>query len=143
AGGRSAGDRARGGGRRGRGGTTQRSATGGRGRWGRGRWGERRARGACRGSGVAASTAGTVTRVAPAERLLDLLLALRHAPGRLTKADIRASVNGYLDATNDVAFERMFERDKDLLRHLGVPIVTDVDPVHEDAVGYRLDTAGY
>ena len=86
---------------------------------------------------------GTVTRVDPAERLLDLLIALRHAPGRLTKADIRASVNGYHDAANDVAFERMFERDKDLLRHLGVPIVTDVDPVHEDAVGYRLDTAGY
>ncbi|WP_258369195.1 helix-turn-helix transcriptional regulator [Georgenia satyanarayanai] len=84
-----------------------------------------------------------MTRVDPAERLLDLLIALRHAPGRLTKADIRASVNGYHDAANDVAFERMFERDKDLLRHLGVPIVTDVDPVHEDAVGYRLDTAGY
>ncbi|WP_413450123.1 WYL domain-containing protein [Georgenia phoenicis] len=84
-----------------------------------------------------------MTRVDPAERLLDLLIALRHAPGRLTKADVRASVNGYRDASNDVAFERMFERDKDLLRQLGVPIVTDVDPVHEDAVGYRLDTAGY
>lgn len=83
------------------------------------------------------------TRVDPAERLLDLLIALRHTQGRLTKAAIRASVNGYRDAANDVAFERMFERDKELLRQLGVPIVTDVDPVHEDAVGYRLDTAGY
>ena len=83
------------------------------------------------------------TRVDPAERLLDLLIALRHAQGRLTRSAIRASVNGYRDAANDVAFERMFERDKDLLRQLGVPIVTDVDPVHEDAVGYRLDTAGY
>ncbi len=83
------------------------------------------------------------TRVDPAERLLDLLIALRHATGRLTRADIRRSVNGYRDAASDAAFERMFERDKDLLRHLGVPIVTDVDPVHEDAVGYRLDTAGY
>lgn len=79
----------------------------------------------------------------PAERLLDLLIALRHAQGRLTKRQIRASVNGYLDARSDSAFERMFERDKDLLREMGVPIVTDIDPVHEDAVGYRLDTAGY
>ncbi|WP_324653910.1 helix-turn-helix transcriptional regulator [Georgenia sp. H159] len=83
------------------------------------------------------------TRVDPAERLLDLLIALRHAQGRLTRSDVRASVNGYRDAANDVAFERMFERDKDLLRQLGVPIITEVDPVHEDAVGYRLDTAGY
>jgi len=83
------------------------------------------------------------TRVDPAERLLDLLIALRHAQGRMTKADIRASVNGYRDAASDAAFERMFERDKDLLRQLGVPIITDVDPVHEDAVGYRLDTADY
>lgn len=79
----------------------------------------------------------------PAERVLDLLIALRHAEGRLTKAQVRASVNGYRDTASDAAFERMFERDKDLLRDLGVPIVTDVDPVHEDAVGYRLDTAGY
>lgn len=79
----------------------------------------------------------------PAERVLDLLIALRHAEGRLTKAQVRASVNGYRDAASESAFERMFERDKDLLRELGVPIITDVDPVHEDAVGYRLDTAGY
>src|SRR5699024_6723647 len=83
------------------------------------------------------------TRVEPAERLLDLLIALRHAEGRLTKSSIRASVNGYRDAASEAAFERMFERDKELLRELGVPLLTDVDPVHEDAVGYRLDTAGY
>ncbi len=83
------------------------------------------------------------TRVDPAERLLDLVIALRHAQGRLTKADIRDSVNGYRDAASEASFERMFERDKDLLRQLGVPIITEVDPVHEDAVGYRLDAAGY
>ncbi|MEE6281052.1 helix-turn-helix transcriptional regulator [Georgenia sp. MJ170] len=83
------------------------------------------------------------SRVEPAERLLDLLIALTHAEGRLTKAQVRASVNGYADSGSEIAFERMFERDKDLLREMGVPIVTDVDPVHEDAVGYRLDTAGY
>lgn len=83
------------------------------------------------------------SRVQPAERLLDLLIALTHAEGRLTKAQVRSSVNGYADSDSEAAFERMFERDKDLLRDMGVPIVTDVDPVHEDAVGYRLDTAGY
>jgi proteasome accessory factor B len=84
-----------------------------------------------------------VARVDPAERLLDLLIALTHAEGRLTKAQVRRSVNGYDAAASDAAFERMFERDKDLLRELGVPVVTETDPVHEDDVGYRLDTAGY
>ncbi len=61
----------------------------------------------------------------------------------MTKQQIRRGVNGYDAATNDAAFERMFERDKDLLRELGVPVVTETDPVHEDDVGYRIDTAGY
>jgi len=86
---------------------------------------------------------GGVVRVDPAERLLYLLIALVHARGRLTKAQIRASVTGYNDDASDEAFERRFERDKDLLRQLGVPIITDIDPVHEDEVGYRLDDADY
>lgn len=82
-------------------------------------------------------------RIDPAERLLDLLIALTHAPGRLTKAQIRRSVNGYQQAASEAAFERMFERDKDLLRDLGVPMVTESDVVNEADVGYRLDAEEY
>ena len=84
-----------------------------------------------------------MARVEPAERLLYLLIALVHARGRLTKAQIRASVTGYDDDSSPEAFERRFERDKDLLRQLGVPIITDIHPLHEDEVGYRLDDADY
>lgn len=84
-----------------------------------------------------------VERVPAAERLLDLVIALTHTRHRMTKAEIRASVNGYTDATSDESFDRMFERDKDQLRTLGLPIVTLTDSAHEDDVGYRIDTAEY
>lgn len=61
----------------------------------------------------------------------------------MTKAEIRAKVNGYSGSGSNEAFERMFERDKESLRQLGIPIVTLVDAVHEDEVGYRIDTAAY
>lgn len=82
-------------------------------------------------------------RVPAAERLLDLVIALTHTRHRMTKAEIRSSVNGYSGATSDEAFDRMFERDKDQLRALGLPIVTLTDSTHEDDVGYRIDTAEY
>ncbi|MBK5249510.1 MAG: WYL domain-containing protein [Actinomycetales bacterium] len=82
-------------------------------------------------------------RVDPAERLLDLVIALSHTRHRMTKAEIRARVNGYGSATSDEAFDRMFERDKDQLRMLGIPILTLTDQAHEDDVGYRIDMAGY
>ena len=38
----------------------------------------------------------------------------------------------------------MFERDKDELRELGIPLVTeDIDPLHEDEPGYRIDQREY
>jgi proteasome accessory factor B len=82
-------------------------------------------------------------RVDAAERMLDLVIALSHTRHRMTKAEIRAKVNGYDDATSVEAFERMFERDKEALRQLGVPIVTLTDAVHEDEVGYRIDVTAY
>lgn len=78
-----------------------------------------------------------------AERLLDLVIALTHTRRWMTKQDIRTRVNGYADAASDAAFERMFERDKDLLRDMGVPLIVEHDPAHEDDVGYRVDTSGY
>lgn len=70
------------------------------------------------------------------ERVMDLLIALLNTRTRMSKAQIRSAVRGYSDAR---AFERTFERDKDLLRTIGVPIVVERDHVHEDDVGYRID----
>jgi proteasome accessory factor B len=79
----------------------------------------------------------------PAERLLDLVIALVNTSGRMTKQQVRSSVAGYQDAVSDEAFERMFERDKDTLRELGVPVLTVTDARHGDDVGYRIDVDAY
>lgn len=83
------------------------------------------------------------SRVDAAERLLALVIALSHTHHRMTKAQIRHGVVGYADAATDDAFDRMFERDKDTLRSLGVPLLTLTDPTHEDDIGYRIDTSDY
>ncbi|WP_129339326.1 helix-turn-helix transcriptional regulator [Cellulomonas endophytica] len=75
----------------------------------------------------------------PAERLLNLVIALVNTGRRMTKEQVRRSVAGYADAVSDEAFERMFERDKDTLRELGVPVVTVTGAAHGDDVGYRVD----
>jgi len=76
-------------------------------------------------------------QIAPAERLLNLVIALVNTAGRMTKEQVRASVAGYQEAPSDDAFERMFERDKDTLRELGIPILTITDAGHGDDIGYR------
>ncbi len=86
---------------------------------------------------------GEVTRTPPAERLLNLVIALVNTSTAMSKQQIRTSVAGYDQAPSIEAFERMFERDKDTLRDLGVPIVT-VDPGgHADEIGYRVDQDAY
>lgn len=79
----------------------------------------------------------------PAERLLNLVIALVNTPGRMTKEQIRATVTGYADAASDDAFERMFERDKDTLRDLGIPVTTVTAAGHGDDIGYRVDQDSY
>lgn len=81
--------------------------------------------------------------IAPAERLLNLVIALVNATGRMTKGQIRGSVAGYDIQGSADAFERMFERDKETLRDLGVPIVTVTSPAHGDEQGYRVDLDAY
>ncbi len=61
---------------------------------------------------------------AKAERLLDLVIALLNAQRFRTASWIREHVAGYGDAVSDEAFSRMFERDKQELRDLGIPIQT-------------------
>ncbi|WP_274668229.1 YafY family protein [Demequina sp. B12] len=90
-----------------------------------------------------------MAKVTPEERLLNLIIALMHAGVRMTKDDIRARVAGYEaedSAWDDetakrrkATFERMFERDKDALRKLGVPVVTVRSHAHGDDIGYRID----
>ncbi len=81
--------------------------------------------------------------VPPAERLLNLVIALVNTNVSMTKQQIRRGVAGYGDAPTVEAFERMFERDKDTLRGLGVPVVTVDAGGHSDDVGYRIDNEAY
>ncbi|MFS0699486.1 helix-turn-helix transcriptional regulator [Cellulomonas sp. 179-A 4D5 NHS] len=82
-------------------------------------------------------------QIHPAERLLNLVIALVNTSGRMTKEQIRRSVAGYADAPSDDAFERMFERDKDTLRDLGIPVLTVTGAGHGDDIGYRIDQEAY
>jgi proteasome accessory factor B len=79
----------------------------------------------------------------PDERLLNLVIALVNTSVAMTKQQVRSSVHGYDSAPSTEAFERMFERDKDTLRALGVPIVTVEGSGHSDEVGYRIDNEAY
>ena len=71
---------------------------------------------------------------AKAERLLNLVIALVNSPRYRTVSWIRDKVAGYADATSEEAFFRMFERDKQELRDLGIPLQTP--PGTDD--GYRI-----
>ena len=86
-------------------------------------------------------------RVSPEERLLNLFIALSSTRVRMTKQQIRSTVYGYdkgkqgEDPKADAAFERMFERDKEDLRRLGVPLQTVTDQAHGDDIGYLIDAS--
>lgn len=80
---------------------------------------------------------------AKTERLLNLVICLLYTRRPLTKAQVRRAVVQY-DQTSDEAFDRMFERDKDELRELGIPLVTEhIDTLFEDEPGYRIDKREY
>ncbi|MGI4895187.1 MAG: helix-turn-helix transcriptional regulator [Janthinobacterium lividum] len=78
------------------------------------------------------------------ERLLNLVIALSATRRRLTKEQIRTAVPQYADCATTVAFERMFERDKEDLRELGVPLDSGgEDPLFGDELGYRIDREAF
>ncbi|MFE6227466.1 MULTISPECIES: WYL domain-containing protein [unclassified Streptomyces] len=62
--------------------------------------------------------------IAKAERLMNLALCLLGTRRALSKRELRGSIEAYLEASGDEAFNRMFERDKDDLRELGLVIET-------------------
>lgn len=82
----------------------------------------------------------TVSR--KSERLVNLTIALLATKRYLTKAEIFASVAGY--SGDPEAKDRMFERDKDDLRSLGINIeLGTFDPLFEDEAGYRIKPETY
>ena len=76
------------------------------------------------------------------ERLINLTLALLSSKRYLTKSEIFKNVAGYSGSAETM--ERMFERDKDDLRNLGVRIeVRALDPLFEDDQGYLIDSNSF
>ena len=82
----------------------------------------------------------TVSR--KSERLVNLTIALLATKRYLTKSEIFRTVEGYEGSPE--AMERMFERDKDDLRSLGIAIeLGSFDPLFEDEAGYRITPSSY
>lgn len=76
------------------------------------------------------------------ERLLNLTMALLATKRYLTKSEILKTVSGYSGAPD--AMDRMFERDKDDLRTLGIEIeVGSLDSLFDDELGYRIRPENY
>lgn len=76
------------------------------------------------------------------ERQLGLLAALLHTEQPLRAAEIQTRVAGY--PQESVAFRRAFERDKEDLRRLGVPLEVQRTETHDGPVdGYRVTQSDY
>lgn len=80
--------------------------------------------------------------VAKVERLVNLTVALMRARRPVTLHDIRRTVAGY-EQSDPEAARRMFERDKEDLRRLGVPVETVPLDAFEAEWGYRIDRDRY
>jgi len=81
--------------------------------------------------------------ISKVERLVNLVIALLSTRQYLTAEKIRASVAGYADCVSDEAFSRMFERDKNELRDLGIPLETGVPSRYSTVEGYRINRDAY
>jgi proteasome accessory factor B len=76
------------------------------------------------------------------ERLLSLVVCLLSTRRYLTAEQIRQAVTGYPDQPE--AFKRMFERDKEELRELGIPLETGpISPLDGEDTGYRVQRQAY
>lgn len=76
------------------------------------------------------------------ERLLNLTAVLLDTPRPLTAEDLRQKVDGY--PPPGAAFHRTFERDKDDLRVLGIPLKVERVPATDPPLdGYRIDADEY
>jgi proteasome accessory factor B len=75
------------------------------------------------------------------ERLLGLVVCLLSTTRYLTADQIREAVPGYPEP--DELFKRMFERDKEDLRDLGVPLETGLNHPFDEDPGYRIRQQAY
>lgn len=92
----------------------------------------------------------TKQNVPAEERLFSLVLALLETDVGLTKSDILSTVQGYRQrfvlGGDNANLERQFERDKDDLRELGVPLETlesPGEPGNNQLSRYRIPREGY
>jgi proteasome accessory factor B len=97
---------------------------------------------------VAESSAGS--RVPVEERLFSLVLALLATETGLTKNEILSTVQGYRQryksGGDNANLERQFERDKDDIRELGVPLETVDSPGdagNNQTLRYRIPRGAY
>jgi proteasome accessory factor B len=74
---------------------------------------------------------------------MNLVIALLSTRSFITAERIRETVSGYAESPSDEAFSRMFERDKNELRDLGIPLetgrVSSLDPTE----GYKINREAY
>lgn len=84
------------------------------------------------------------------ERIFSLVLALIASEHGLTKTELLSSVYGYSDRFRDGAsrgaLERQFERDKEMLRELGVPVEaldTAGEPGNNQNTRYRVSKQAF
>ncbi|MEY3684961.1 MAG: hypothetical protein RLZZ394_792 [Actinomycetota bacterium] len=79
---------------------------------------------------------------AKTERLLNLVIALLGTKSFMKKSEILKEIPGYTGSIE--ARERMFERDKEDLRRVGIAIqVSSLDPLFDDEQGYRISKSEY
>lgn len=74
---------------------------------------------------------------------MNLVIALLSTRTFLTAERIRNAVAGYADSPSDEAFSRMFERDKNELRDLGIPLETGRVSQFDPTEGYRINRDAY
>src|SRR3981189_3717666 len=74
---------------------------------------------------------------------MNLVIALLSTRNFITADRIRETVYGYSDNATDEAFSRMFERDKNELRDLGIPLETGRVSQFDPTEGYRINREAY
>jgi proteasome accessory factor B len=77
------------------------------------------------------------------ERLMNLVICLLATRSFITAERLRQIIPGYDEAPSDDAFKRMFERDKEDLRDLGIPLETGSLSAFDDELGYRIKRSDY
>jgi proteasome accessory factor B len=94
--------------------------------------------------------ANSVARIPVEERLFSLVLALLATEAGLTKNEILSTVQGYRQryqpSGDNSNLERQFERDKDDIRELGVPLETLESPGqagNNQSLRYRIPRGDY